>query len=354
MVSNSTTDTAPEPPSLSVTTSRQFVGWLAELRCGIAFSTYQAGKLFLLGLQPNGRLSVFERTFERAMGLAVRDRSLYLSTLHQIWRFHDALEPGQNFDGYDRVYIPKESRVTGDLDVHDIVVEDSGRPVFANTLFNCVATLADEHSFRKLWSPPWISAVVPEDRCHLNGIALRDGRFRYVTAVSRSDVSDGWRDRRADGGVVVDVDSGEVICEGLSMPHSPRYANGYVYLLDSGRGWLGRVPASGGDFERLCFVPGYARGLALMGEWAVVGLSDRRENRTFQGLELDQALAEKDAAARCGLQIVHLNSGAAPHWLRIEGVVRELYDVALIPDTVRPMAIGFKTDEIRRMVSFSE
>src|SRR5262245_38997159 len=83
-------DATPERP-LEIAASRHFTAWLAEQGAGLAFTACQAGKLFLLGLQPDGRLSLFERTFPRCIGLAVEGRSLWLSTLFQLWRFEDAL-----------------------------------------------------------------------------------------------------------------------------------------------------------------------------------------------------------------------------------------------------------------------
>ncbi|MBI4601411.1 MAG: TIGR03032 family protein [Planctomycetes bacterium] len=278
--------------------------------------------------------------------------SLYLSTLYQVWRFEDMLVPGESFNGYDAVYTPRESHVTGELDVHDIAVDAQGRVLFSNTLFNCVATFDPHHSFRPVWQPPWISKLAPEDRCHLNGLTLRDGKLRYVTAVSRSDVTDGWRDKRRAGGVVVDVESNEVVCEGLSMPHSPRWHQGHLWLIDSGSGFFGRVDLEKRSFERLVFCPGFARGLAFSGSFALIGLSDRRENRTFQDLELEESLRAHDAEARAGLLVVDLRDVSMPHWVRLGGVVRELYDVAVLPGVTRPMAVGFQTDEIRRYLSF--
>jgi uncharacterized protein (TIGR03032 family) len=285
------------------------------------------------------------------MGLHASAETIHLSTLYQIWRFRNALKAGETFQGYDAVYVPRESRVTGDVDVHDLVVDPDDRVIFTNTLFNCLATTDDVHNFRPLWRPPWITKLAPEDRCHLNGLAMRDGKPRYATAVSRSDVNDGWRDRRADGGVVIDVDSNEVVCEGLSMPHSPRWHRDTLWLINSGTGFFGRVDLDKGSFEPLVFLPGYARGL---GDCAIVGLSDRRENRTFQDLELEGNLKQRDAETRCGLMVVDLTSFDAPHWLRFGGIVKELYDVGVLPGVIRPMAIGFKTDEVRRYLSFKE
>ena len=348
---------AQEPPArplFEVTTSRHFTSWLASVGASLVFTTYQTGKIFFLGLQPNGRLSVFERTLERVMGMYASPSELYVSTLYQLWRFKNVLEVGQTFNGYDAVFIPRESQVTGDLDVHDIVVGDAGRPVFSNTLFNCLATTDPEHNFRPVWTPPWISKMVPEDRCHLNGVALRDGKPRYATAVSRSDVNDGWRDKRASSGVVVDIETGEIVCEGLSMPHSPRWYRDTLWLIDSGTGFFGRVDLEKRAFEPLTFCPGFARGLAFIGNFAVIGLSDRRENRTFQDLALEENLKKRDAETRCGLLIVDLNTFDAPHWVRFGGIVKELYDVGVLPGIRRPMAVGFKTDEIRRYISFPQ
>lgn len=343
-----------DPPQIEVTTSRMFTSWLARGRASLVLTTYQTGKIFFIGLQPNGRLSVFERTLERIMGMHATASEIHVSTLYQIWRFRNTLAAGQTFNGYDAVYVPRESRVTGDVDIHDIVVDGDGRVVFTNTLFNCLATTDDEHNFRPLWRPPWITKYAPEDRCHLNGLAVRDGRPRYATAVSRSDVTDGWRDRRRDGGVVVDVESNAIVCEGLSMPHSPRWHNNTLWLINSGTGYFGRVDLERGVFEPLVFLPGYARGLTFLGDDAVIGLSDRRENRTFQDLDLEENLAKHDAEMRCGLLVVDLKTFDAPHWLRFGGVVKELYDVGVLPGVVRPMAVGFKTDEVRRYLSFAQ
>ncbi len=317
-------------------------------------TTYQTGKIFFIGVQPNGRLSVFERTLERVMGMHATAGEIHVSTLYQIWRFRNTLKPGETFQGYDAVYVPRESRVTGDVDVHDIVIDEDGRVIFTNTLFNCLATIDDDHNFRPFWRPPWISKLVPEDRCHLNGLAARDGKPRYATAISRSDVHDGWRDRRGAGGVVIDIESNEIVCEGLSMPHSPRWHNDTLWLIDSGTGFFGRVNLSKGEFEPLVFLPGYARGLTFLGDDAIVGLSDRRENRTFQDLALEENLRQRDAETRCGLMVVNLKTFDTPHWLRFSGVVKELYDVGVLPGVIRPMAVGFKTDEVRRYLSIPE
>ncbi|WP_148591429.1 TIGR03032 family protein [Aquisphaera giovannonii] len=342
---------ARDEPWLEVTGSPDLAAWLARQEVSLAFTTYQTGKLFLLGCGPTGGLSVLERTFNRAMGLWTDGRAMWLSTAYQLWRFENLLAPGVLHEGHDRCYVPLVGHTTGDLDIHDVAVDGDGRVVFVATGFGCLATLSDRASFTPLWRPPFLSGLVAEDRCHLNGLALVDGRPRYVTAVSRSDVVDGWRDRRRDGGVVLEVPDGRVVAEGLSMPHSPRWHGDRLWLHNSGTGEFGFIDPRGGRFEPVAFCPGYLRGLAFVGDHAVVGLSRSREAKTFGGLALEAELARRDTEARCGLLVIDTRTGAVAHWLRVEGLVRELYDVGVLPGVRRPMVLGFKTDEIQRTIA---
>jgi uncharacterized protein (TIGR03032 family) len=348
------TTTAAASPQLEITTSRQMLSWLAEQNLSIALTTYQIGKLFFLGLKDNGEMSVFERTFNRCMGLCPTANGFYMSSLYQMWRFENIFTEGEQQNGYDRLYLPQVGNTTGDLDIHDMAVDADGRLIFVNTLFGCLATLSETHSFKPLWRPKFISKLAAEDRCHLNGLAMKDGRAAYVTAVGESDVVDGWRDHRSGGGVVIDVNSNEIVCRGLSMPHSPRWHQGRLWLLNSGTGEFGHVELNTGRFVPKAFCAGYMRGLYFHGDYALVGLSKPRHNKTFSGLALDENLKSRNAEARCGIQIIDLRSGDAVHWIRIEGIVDELYDVITLPGVKRPMALGFKTDEIRRVISIEE
>lgn len=342
------------PPAFEISTSRQMLSWMAEQQLSIALTTYQIGKLFLLGQHDNGELSVFERSFNRCMGLCPAENGFYMSSLHQVWRFQNLFAQGQRQDGYDRLYVPQVGNTTGDLDIHDMAVDADGQLIFVNTLFGCLATLSQTHSFKPLWRPPFISKLAAEDRCHLNGLAMKDGRAAYVTAVGQSDVVDGWRDHRAGGGVLIDVNSNAIVAEGLSMPHSPRWHQGKLWLLNSGTGYFGYIDLASGRFEPVAFCAGYMRGLYFHGDFALVGTSRPRRNKTFSGLPLDDNLRSRKAEARCGIQVIDLRTGDAVHWLRIEGMVDELYDVITLPGVRCPKALGFKTDEISRVISIEE
>ena len=315
-------------------------------------TTYQSGKALFIAVNPEtGKLSVFERSIERPMGLATDGRRLAVASLYQVYTFVDALSSGETARGADAVYVPQTSHFTGDLDVHDMAFDADGRLVFVNTLFSCLATVSETHSFKPLWKPPFVSRLAAEDRCHLNGLAMRDGRAAFVSAIGHGDVADSWRDARGSGGVVVDVEANEIVCNGLSMPHSPRWHHGRLYMLNSGEGEFGTVDLDRGRFEPVTFLPGYARGLAFIGDHAVIGISAPRENRTFEGLPLQRRLESSSMRPRCGIQIVNLKTGDVEHWLTFEGVVSELYDVGALPGRRAPTMIGFRSDEIRRVIS---
>lgn len=336
---------------LLVTGSVGLAEWLAECGSSIALTTYQANRLFLIGSKSAGGMRAHERRIDRCKGLWSDGQTLWTSSDSMLWRFENDLADGEKTEkGATRRFVPREARVIGNLDVHDIAPGEAGAPVFVATGWNCLATLSDAASFRPLWRPPFISALVAEDRCHLNGLAMDGERPAFVTVVSRSDVADGWRERRRDGGAVVDVNSGEIVAAGLSMPHSPRLHDGRLWLVNSGTGEFGWIDLASGRFESVAFCPGYARGLAFLGGRAVIGLS-RPRNVTFEGLMLQERLEAKSADARCGVITVDLASGLTTDWLRFADPVIELYDVAALPGVMQAEAIGFLGDAIREHVT---
>jgi uncharacterized protein (TIGR03032 family) len=340
-------------PHFEIIASRHFATWLAEQQVSLAF-THPPQKVFLIGLQADGRLSIFERTFPRCLGIAaVGTQTLYVSSRYQIWRLENALPPGQSTDdGYDRLYIPRKTYTTGYVNIHDIAVEDTGRVLFVNTRFGCLAEVSDEYSFTPVWLPPHLPQLLPGDRCHLNGLAVKDGRAAYVSSVSETDVFDSWRDQRQGKGVAIDITTKEVVVTGMSMPHSPRWYRDRLWLTNSGTGLFGCADLKRGTFETVAFAPGFLRGLCFVGDYAVVGSSKPREGDIYSGLGLSEKLEQRKAKPRLGLFIVDLRTGEIPHWLFIESDNRELYDVVALPGVRQPMALGLLTDEIEKNLWF--
>jgi len=218
---------------------------LARFNISLALTSYQSGLLYLIGRNKDNGINIHQAAMPKPMGLSIGARGdLTMTAGYQIMRFENTLQPGQEINHtFDACYVPRTVHVTGNLDAHldahDVGIDDQGRAVFVNTRFNCLAVPSARHSFEVIWKPDFISSLVDEDRCHLNGMAMENGKPKYVTAVSRSNTIDGWRDRRADGGIVIDVESNKIVCGGLSMPHSPRLHNGQLWLLNGA--WHGRI-----------------------------------------------------------------------------------------------------------------
>ena len=342
-------------PKLSV--SKHFTTWLFEQQLSIAF-TADLGQLVLLGLDEAGQLSGFQREFGPATTLSVADQSLYLQANTTLWRLDNMLQAGQRHQQYDALYMPQAGYAVGNLTIADLqkiaAGSQSGSPtaeqfLFANTTYNCISSLDGQAGVTPVWNPSFISEIVPENRCHLSGVAMEGGVPQYVTAAGCSDQLHGWRHTAPHSGVLIDVPSNEVILNGLSLPHAPRAYLDHVWLLNSGRGEFGHVDVERGKFNPIAFAPGFLRGLAFHRQFAVMGLA-KLSNALPSDLSLSQRLNKLNRQAECGLMVVDLTSGQIVHWLRLEGDVREIYDVQLLPKVRCPMVLGLKNDEVRQFL----
>jgi uncharacterized protein (TIGR03032 family) len=308
---------------------------LGQLRLSILISTYQTGHLVVLAAR-QGRLVVSFHQFERAMGMAVKPGTIAICTRKEVWFLRDVpdiaakLEPrGQ----YDACFLARTSHFTGDIQAHECAwVGDEFWVV--NTLFSCLAALHPYYSFAPRWRPPFVSALRPEDRCHLNGLALVDGQPRYVTALSQTDSPEGWRAVKATGGCLLEVPTGRMVAGGLSLPHSPRVDGGRLFFLHSGQGRLDMLDLSSGQVAPVAALPGVARGLALHAGYAFVGLSKARP--TLEGVPI---VAQRDQL-KCGLVVVDLRTGGLAGQLEFHTGVEEIFDVQVLPGITFPYVSG--------------
>jgi uncharacterized protein (TIGR03032 family) len=324
--------------------TESFVAALHELGTSLVITTYQANKL-LVARVAEGGLSTLVRTFERPMGQAVSGDRLALGCREQIWEFRNA--PGiapqvEPFGQHDACFVPRRSHVTGDIGVHELTF--AGHELWiVNTRFSCLCTIDSAFSFVPRWRPPFVTALAAEDRCHLNGLAIVNGRPAFVTALGITDVRDGWRAGKAQGGCVMDVASGEFVTRGLSMPHSPRWHDGQLWVLESGTGQFVLVDTATGQRQTVAELPGFARGLALCGRYAFVGLSRIRPTSAMDGVPL----AERRDALKCGVAVVDLSAGRVSAMLEFETAVEEIFDVQLLGGVRFPDVMGFQQDTIR-------
>jgi len=327
-------------PPYAFEASAGFADWLHRQGVTIALTTYEIGKIFLISAAEPDRLRILERTFDRAMGLAVAGSSLILATKNAVVRFENVLPKGQTLEGQDGLFVPQALWITGDAFSHDVGLTSADRPIFVNTSFSCLAVVDERTSFRPFWKPPFITQYAPQDRCHLNGLAMENGRPRYVTAIAATNEAGTWRNYRVGGGIVMDVTNNSVVARNLSMPHSPRIHDAKIWLLQSGTGEVGFVTPSNGVFEAVAFCPGFVRGLAFQGNHALVGTSLPRNNALFTGLPLEDTLTARKLSAECALHVVNTTTGVIEHSLRLGGAVREFYEVAVIPDLKHVGLVG--------------
>jgi uncharacterized protein (TIGR03032 family) len=264
------------------------------------------------------------------MGISVQGNRLAIGGKSSVCELRDMpavarkLEPPGR---HDACYLPRRIHVTGDIDIHELAFDADGELWLVNTRFGCLCTLDADHSFHPRWRPPFLSAYAPEDRCHLNGLAMVDGRPKYVTLLGETDTRGGWRANKASGGLLLDVQTNAVLLRGLSMPHSPRWYGGRLWLLESGRGSLAVADLEAGTWRTVAELPGFTRGLDFYGPLAFIGLSQVRESATFSGIPLVERLAQRT----CGVWVVHLETGQTLGFLRFEAGVQEIFAVQALP-----------------------
>jgi uncharacterized protein (TIGR03032 family) len=325
---------SPSPQPLRSKHTSNFPALLEQLGISVLVTTYQAGKLVILRSEGNSVNTHF-RDLPRPMGMAADSTRLAVGLAQEIRQYRNMvpvcrrLEPAGR---HDACYLPRAGHLTGDIDIHEMAW--AGDELwFVNTRFSCLCTLNGIHSFVPRWRPPFVTALAPDDRCHLNGLGLAldaDGKPapRYVTALAATDTPQGWRDHKKDGGVLVEVPSGDILVRGLSMPHSPRWLQGRLWLLESGKGGLGYVDLAAGQYHNIAELPGFTRGLDIFGNLAFVGLSQVRESAIFSGIPIaERALAERN----CGVWVVDLRTGQTVAFLRFEDAVQEVFAVQVLP-----------------------
>lgn len=342
--------TSAADPLRSVHTT-SFPELLRQLGASLLVTTYQAGKLVVLR-EDAGVLNTHFRNLQKPMGLALDGGRLAIGCSVDIWEFHNVpavcakLDASDDYPSteakHDACYLPRRAHCTGDVQVHEMAFVEDGL-VFVNTAFSCLAKLCDENSFEPVWRPEWIKQVAPGDNCHLNGLATRDGHAAYVTALGETNTPGGWRANKRNGGLLVDIDSGEIVARGLSMPHSPRWRDGKLWMLESGQGTIGTVDLAMGKYEAIARFPGFTRGLSFLGPLAFVGLSQVRESAIFSGIPLVERLQAAEERT-CGVWVLNTETGETLGFCQFEEGVQEIFAVEVLPGVRFPDLVNHDSE----------
>jgi uncharacterized protein (TIGR03032 family) len=306
---------------------------LQQLKSSLLATTFN--KRMLIAVRSDGEMLHTDFVeLERPMGLAADSRRIVVGGRDRIYEFRNmpTLTAGFNAPaGRDGLYLPRNVHVTGAIDIHEMAF--AGEECwFVNTRFSCLCTLDQAHSFVPRWRPPFITSYAPADKCHLNGLALHDGRPRFATALGETNALKGWRQNKRDGGILLDVDTGETVVRGLSMPHSPRLYRDRLWLLESGKGTLATVDLATGRLETVAALPGFTRGLDFFGPFAFVGLSQLRASNPF----VDIPLTEENPERASGIWVVNIETGTSIGFLRFSGTVEEIFAVQLLRGIAHP------------------
>lgn len=336
MTASSSSD--PKDAPLRSVHTTNFPQILTQLGISLVVSTYQAGKLIVLRADREV-INTHFRVFNKPMGLAADRGRLAIGTAHQVWELRNVPAVAQKLEPkgkHDACYLPRNCHITGDIDIHEMAWA-AQELWFVNTRFSCLCTLDFNHSFVPRWRPSFVSALTPEDRCHLNGLGLVAGQPKYVTALGATDRIGGWRSHKADGGVLLDVETNEQLVGNLSMPHSPRWYRDQLWVLESGHGSLATIDLASSSVETVAQLPGFTRGLDFWGPLAFIGLSQVRETAVFSGIPLTQRLEERI----CGVWVVHIETGQVIAFLKFEAAVQEIFAVQVLPDIRFPEIIDW-------------
>jgi uncharacterized protein (TIGR03032 family) len=333
------------PPPFSLTFSPQLPELFKQLGASLAISTYQAGKVIFISPRDEEYLVQLPRNFSKAMGIAVHEdgRKLAVATKEEVVVFANSPQLAWHYPAkpqtYDALFMPRATFHTGAVDIHDL--DWGGEELFAvNTAFSCIIKIDQNYSFTPIWKPPFISQLASDDRCHLNGMAMANGKPKYVTAFNTGDTHQSWRDEVTTGGIIMDVDSNEIVAQGLKMPHSPRLVDGKLLVLFSATGELVHIDLNTGKPEVICGLDGFVRGMAVYGDYAFIGLSKLRKNSsTFSKLDI------ADKNNRSGIAVVHLPTGARVGEINYLTSVDEIYDVQLLAGMVRPNILNKEKED---------
>lgn len=317
-------------PSIACATPG-FASWLFQQSLSIFISTYQHNRLLILSAFGREELSLAVYPFDRPMGIAVSSSMLGLATRRHLWEFRKIAERHE-----ENLFQLHSVTPTGYLDAHDLISIESDVSILVDTRHSCLRRIEHRAPIEPIWHPPFISKLSPEDRCHLNGLAAEGITPRYATAVSPSNEAEGWRQNRRNGGMLIDVANNEIVLNSLSMPHSPRIHRNHLWLLNAGAGQLGYANPTNNLFQPIAFCPGFLRGLAFHNEFAVVGLSQIRRNRSFAGLRLADELERRRQQPLCGLAVVNIETCEISFMLQFAAPLAELFDVQLLRASRRP------------------
>ena len=322
---------------------------LQQLNCSIAISTYQAGKVVFISAKDDNSLVQLPRNFEKAMGIAEETKSdkIAVACKDQIIVFRNSSNLAKFYpkapDKYDALYLPRITFHTGAIDIHDLNFGKNEELYAVNTLFSSIVKISDDYNFTPYWTPPFIDKIASEDRCHLNGMAMLNGKPKYATAFNSGNTPQSWRNKVTESGIIMDVENNTIITKGLAMPHTPRIFNNELYVLLSATGELIKVNPKDGTYEVIVQIDGFVRGMSFHKDYLFIGLSKlRKDSSTFGKIPFSEKANE------AGIVIVHLPTKSIAGKITYLNSLDEIYDIHILANKIRPNILNTLTDDHKK------
>jgi uncharacterized protein (TIGR03032 family) len=325
-----------------------FPAFLYEEKLTIVISTYQAGKVLFISSVNGKALTIYAKNFQRPMGIAVKQDKLAIAHRSKIDIFSGSSTLAKGYqpqpNHYDKIFLPQVSYNTGMADIHEIEWGNDGLWA-VNTMFSCLCKMDDEYSFIPKWHPPFISEISPEDRCHLNGMAMKEGEPAFVTTFDNTDDKDGWRNKNPNTGQIIDIRKNEILAKDLPMPHSPVYHDGKLYYLLSASGEIVSFDIAECSSRTIATIDGYLRGLEVYKGYLIVGMSSLR--KTFSDF---QDVNEKSKTGAAGIHILDIETGSTVAKITFIDYIREIFSVKTIERVQRPVILTPDDEESHKFI----
>ena len=335
-----------QPPApFSCTYSPSFAELLLQLNCSLAISTYQAGKLIIMSPKNSDQMIQLPRNFQRVMGIALDGDEMAVATKDEVIYMRNSPELAWHYPKspgvYDAMFMPRATYYSSYLDIHDLEF-GNGELYAVNTSFSCIVKIDKNYSFTPVWKPNFITELASEDRCHLNGMAMKDGHPKYATAFNKGNTARSWKDTLGEQGILIDIDTNDIIAEGLEMPHSPRMFGDELFVLQSRNGAISKVDTKTGQLTEVRRLNYFLRGMDRVGDYLFVGFSRIRKHSSIFG-KLDIS----DRSPNAGVAVIHIPTGAQVAELKYLASVEEIYDVKIIKGFKRPNILNTMRPDFR-------
>jgi uncharacterized protein (TIGR03032 family) len=339
-----------EKYDFSSSSTPSFLEFLKIFQISLVITSYDCQRLIVFR-NVSDNIDTLLVPVARPRGLAIHDNKLTVATYAEIlnyYRYDQLSELGHAELQADSVFLPRNSHITGEINVHDLAWGEGGLWM-VNSRFSCICTLQPDLSFKPQWWPKFLKGPTGDGAGHLNCMAMKGGKPAYATCFGAFAKGRSWRDESdLETGLLINVQTDEVVLEGLCMPHSPKLYKDKVYLCNSGHGTVICYDPQTKTTETVLEIQGFTRALTFYQDYMIVCSSKFRQSERAASLPV----ALKYQESHAGVYIVDMSTMSIVAFCRFDGDVSQLYDVAVIERSVQPEILGLQDPRLTELFVF--